>query len=125
MIIETDSQKFLTFIKIFMPIYWLPKLGGWWFKEFMSRLVYRMEEDWLVREQGVFFFSKKKVPFRSIRLASVDRGPILQLFGGSLVRIRTVGEDWRFREVSFICPADPDGLVEEIMKRAVEAKNNP
>ncbi len=120
--IKINASVFLTYIKIFLPIYWIPKLGPWWHKTFKSRLVYRLDDSFIVCEQGVFFFSKKKVPYIGIREASVYRGPILQLFGGAVVRVHTAGQNQGRPEVSFICPADPEGLVEEITKRTVEAK---
>lgn len=120
--IEIDQKKYLTYIKIFLPIYWIPKLGLWWHKQYMSRLVYRLEDNCVVQEHGVFFFSKKKVPFLGIREASVYRGPILQLFGGSLVKIHTAGQNQGYPEISFICPINPEGLIEEITKRTAEAK---
>ena len=120
--VEIEQQKFLTYIKIFLPIYWIPKLGQWWHKKYMSRLVYRLDDDCIVREHGVFFFSKKNVPFMGIREASVYRGPILQLFGGSVVRIHTAGQNQGYPEISFICPSDPEALVQEITKRTIDAK---
>ena len=123
--IEIDARRFLTCVKIFFPIYWIPKIGRRWHKKYMSRLVYRLDNDCIVREHGVFFFSKKKVPYIAIREVSVYRGPILQLFGGSIVKVHTAGQNQGWPEISFICPSDPEGLVDEITKRTVESKRNP
>ena len=120
--IEINGQQFLTYVKIFLPIYWIPKLGRWWRERYMTRLVYRLEGDCIVRERGVFFFTKKRVPYAAIREVSVYRGPILQLFGGSVVKVQTAGQNQGYPEISFICPADPEGLVQEIMTRTTEAK---
>ena len=120
--IQIDQQKLLLFIKIFYLIYWIPRLGTWWHKRFMDRLVYRIEADCLVYESGVFFYTKKRVPFEAIREASIYCGPILQLFGASLVRIQTAGQNTGWPEITYLCPADPEALVEEIMQRVVKAK---
>ena len=120
--IEINESRFLIYIKIFFPLYWIPKIGTWWYKKYRERLVYQMADDFLVCEQGVFFFSKKKVPYSAIREVSVFRGPILQLFGGSVIKIHTAGQNRGFPEMVFICPLDPDELVQEITKRSIEAK---
>lgn len=122
--VEIDQPKFLTYIKIFLPIYWIPILGRWWYEKYMSRLVYRLDDDCIVRQQGVFFFTKKKVPYSGIREASIYRGPLLQLFDGAVVRVHTAGQNQGYPEISFICPADPEALVDGITKRTTEAKEN-
>lgn len=122
--IEIDVERFLLYIKIFFPLYWIPKLGEWWHKKFMSRLVYRLEDDCIVSECGVFFFSKKRLPYMGILEASVYRNPILQLFDGAIVKVHTAGQNMGSPEVSIICPSDPEGLVAEITKRAVEARRS-
>lgn len=120
--IQINKPIFLTYVKVFMLIYWIPVLGAWWYKTYMSRLVYRMTDDYLVCEQGVFFYSKKKVPFVGIREVSIFRNPIAQLFGGYIVQIHTAGQNVGWPEIVFICPSDPDELVEEISQRVVQAK---
>lgn len=120
--IEIDHQKLRIFMKIFFIICWVPKIGNWWRELYLSRLVYRLEDDCVVCEQGVFRYSKKRVPLLGIREVSVYRGPILQLFGGSIVRIHTAGRNQGFSEVYLLCPADPEGLVQEITKRVTNAK---
>jgi uncharacterized membrane protein YdbT with pleckstrin-like domain len=96
---EIDQKKFLTYIKRLLPIYWIPKLGQWWHKKYLSRLVYRLDDDCIVREHGVFLFSKEKVPYIGIREASVRRGLILQLFGGSIVSIQPAGRNQGYAEI--------------------------
>ncbi len=122
--IEINEPQFLIYIKIFLPIYWIPKIGQWWHKKYMSPLVYRLDEDCIVREHGVFHFSKKMVPYTGIREVSVYRGFIHQLFGGAVVKVETAGQNHGTPEISFICPSDPEGLVQEITKRTVKAKES-
>jgi uncharacterized membrane protein YdbT with pleckstrin-like domain len=122
--IDIDQEKFLTYIKIFLPIYWIPRFGRWWYTMYISRLAYRLDDDCVVCEYGVFFFSKKRVPYKGIRGATVYRGPLLQLFGGSVVKIETAGQNQGYPEISFICASDPEALVKNITQRTIEAKES-
>lgn len=120
--IEIDRAGLLRLIKAFYWIYWIPKLGPWWHKLYMNRLIYRIEGDYLVCERGVFFYNKKRVPFEAIREASIYRGPLLQLLNCSIVRVQTAGQNAGWPEISYLCPADAEALVGQIMQRVRQAK---
>ena len=120
--IEINQDQLLTLIKFTKLIYWIPKVGKWWYKLYMQRLSYRITEDCLICEGGVFFYRKKRVPYSVIREASIYRGPLLQLIGASIVRVQTSAQGTGWPEISYLCPADPEGLVEEIMRRALIAR---
>ena len=122
--IKLDHPRLLILIKLFFWVYWIPKLGPWWYKLYMKRLVYRIEDDCLVCESGVFFYNKKRVPFEAIREASVYRGPLLQLISGSIVRVHTAGQNTGWPEISYLCPEDAEALVAQILHRARKAKRN-
>ncbi|GEM_PF-5722445 len=114
--VEIDLQNFLRVIKVVYPIYWIPKWGTRWYNTYMSRLVYHVDDTWIVQEQGVFFFRKKRIRRNAIREAAIYRGPLLQCFGASIVHLYTTGQQQGFPVISFLCPADPEALVERIMR---------
>lgn len=120
--IKIDQAKLLKLVKLFFLIYWIPKLGQWWHKLFLKRLVYRMTDDCLICESGVFFYTKKQLPFEAIREASIYRGPMMQLIGVSSVRVHTAGQNTGWPEINYLCPDDPEELVQTIMHRTLQAK---
>lgn len=120
--IDIDIDKLLRYFRCFFWIYWIPWIGQWWYDKYMERLTYRLEDDCIICQYGVFFYVKKKLPYSAIREASIYQGPLLQLIGASQINIHTAGINRGLPEMIFLCVQDPEFFVEEIMNRVIESK---
>lgn len=120
--LEVDQHQLLKYIKVFLPIYWVPRLGRWWYQTYMQRLEFRLDDDCAISEKGVFFYTKKRVPYAAVREASVYRGPILQLLGVSLVIVQTSGQNQGYPEITYPCLQDPEAIAREITDRAIASR---
>jgi len=115
--LEVNEKQLITYIKCFFWIYWIPKLGKWWFDKYMDRLHYSFEEDYFQIESGVFFYSKKQVPYSGLREATLYRGPLCQLLNLSIVMAQTAGQNVGGPEVMILCPEDPESVITELIRR--------
>ena len=117
-----DQARLLRYLKFFYWIYWMPKIGKWWYALYMQRLRYSFEDDYFLQESGVFFYQRKRIPYAGLREVAVCQGPLLQWLGLSVVVGRTAAQGNTFYDLRVLCPADPEAVVAELTRRAVAAR---
>lgn len=115
--VTINERQLLKYIKWFFWIYWIPIVGNWWLKLYLERLNYTFEDDHFLQERGVFFYSKKRVPYSGIREASIYRGPLCQLLGFSIVIAHTAAQNVGIPEIYILCPDDPEQIIKEFTRR--------
>jgi uncharacterized membrane protein YdbT with pleckstrin-like domain len=63
----------------------------WWIPAFYRTAAYRLTDDELEYERGVFFQQKTTVPYNRITNVNASQGPLQRLVGAGAVGIHTAG----------------------------------
>ena len=72
-------------------IFWVFGLGQYWTKKQYNALDCQLNEETLQFKKGVLFTVEKTIPLENIQDLTFKEGPILRLFGLSILEIETAG----------------------------------